>query len=161
MFVGSCGEMAGLSNGSVLGERVSTADYTQPESNFIKSKMGDIDVGQQFHNFLVHPSERYSLGLSVIETNADNGAVEDHEFYRSCRYPFGWKSLPYMSCQAQNRILEECRGNRNDPRNRWQWHQVVLNLPCSKTYDASLPRISNHVATKRRWKACHSTCDVC
>ena len=47
MFVGSCGEMAGLSNGSVLGERVSTADYTQPESNFIKSKMGDIDVGQQ------------------------------------------------------------------------------------------------------------------
>jgi len=115
-------------------------DYTQPESTFIKSKQGDVDVGGMFHNFQAHESERENLGVRWIETNHD-GSLEKHEFYRFTVLHFGGRDSPYLACQGQNRVLEKCMGNRRDPKNRWQWEKVVLNLPCSQTYDPSIPRV--------------------
>lgn len=118
-------------------------DYTQPNSKFVKSKMGDVDVGQMFHNFMAHPKERADLGVRWIETcgTADNGAYERHEIWRFNRSHFGGKFSPYSACQSQNRILQQCMGDRHDPNNRWQWDRVILNLPFSPGYDPSLPRV--------------------
>ncbi|KAL7528377.1 hypothetical protein ACHAWF_002540, partial [Thalassiosira exigua] len=37
-------------------------DYTQDAEMFIKSKQGDIDVGEQFSNFQAHKNDRPFLG---------------------------------------------------------------------------------------------------
>ena len=116
-------------------------DYTQPESTFIKSKQGDVGMGGMFvHNFQAHKSEpeRENLGVRWIETSHD-GLLERHEFYRFTVLHFGGRDSPYLACQGQNRVLEKCLGNRRDPKNRWQWEKVVLNLPCSQTYNPSNP----------------------
>ena len=52
-------------------------DYlSQDASGFIKTKQGDIDVGQHFNNFRVHPKDHQHLGVRFIHTNNKDGAVE-------------------------------------------------------------------------------------
>ena len=46
-----------------------------------------------------------------------------------------------MACQGQNRILEMITGRPWDEENIFSFEKVVLNLPCSQGYDASLPRV--------------------
>jgi len=115
-------------------------DYTQPASSFVKSKQGDIDVGAMFNNFRTHASERHSLGVRVINTRAE-GVFESHEFWRFCVLHFGGRPSPYLACQSERIILELCKGDRNDPKNHWQWHSVRLNLPGDVDYDPSMPRV--------------------
>ena len=52
---------------------------------------------------------------------------------------FGGRSLPYLACQGQVRILGVCEGDRHHPNNQWQWDRVHCNLPFMKTYDCSMP----------------------
>ena len=99
-----------------------------------------MDVGGMFHNFRAHVKDQANLGVRWIETRNDGG-LEFHEFLRFNVDHFGGKCLPYNACQDQARILEEYMGDRHDPRNCWQWNRVLLNLPCSLTYDPSLPRV--------------------
>ena len=115
-------------------------DYTLLGSIFIKSKQGDVDVGGMFHNFRAHAKEQANLGVRWIETRND-GEPERHEFLRFNVLHFGGKCSPYLASQSQGRILEECMGDRHDVTNRWQWHRVQLNMPCSRDYDPSLPRV--------------------
>ncbi|KAL7466321.1 hypothetical protein ACHAXS_006626, partial [Conticribra weissflogii] len=49
-------------------------DYTTDQPMII-TYSGDINVGQMFHNFLVHPSERCHLGVRLISTRNDGGVL--------------------------------------------------------------------------------------
>ena len=113
---------------------------TQPANTFTKTKQADIDVGQMFHNFPAHRSERSRLGVRYISTRND-GLHEPHSFYRFTRLHFGGTSSPWLACQAEARIIEECKGDRTDPDNHWQWDRVHLNLFTAPNYDCSMPRV--------------------
>ena len=49
-----------------------TMDYTQDASICIKTLQGDIDVGQYFNNFRVHPADQHTLGVRYIYTDNAN-----------------------------------------------------------------------------------------
>ena len=51
-------------------------DYTHLVNTFIKSTQGDIDVGQHFNNFRIHPTDQHTLGLRFTYTDNSEGAVE-------------------------------------------------------------------------------------
>ena len=63
--------------------------YTQPGSHYIKSKQGDIDVGQHFSNFMANERDRPYLGVRHIATNNAPGEKERHESFVSNRLTFG------------------------------------------------------------------------
>ena len=94
-------------------------DYTGPERSFVKSIQWDINVGGILHNIRAHKKEQEILRVRWIETHND-GSFERHEFLRFVVLYFGGRSLPYLACQAESRILEACMGDCNDPSNTWQ-----------------------------------------
>ena len=116
-------------------------DYTQDACNFIKTTQGDIDVGQHFNNFRVHPRDQHTLGVRYIYTNNADGAVERETFLRFNCCPFGHRSSPNTCCQGQTRILEVCKGDPLDTTNEFQFARCVLNLPTALRYDPSMPRV--------------------
>ena len=129
-------------------------DYSHDPKSFIKSDQGDIDVGEHFHNFRTHIDERPFVGARLYKT--DSGAqVEECEMGRFNVLHFGGLASPYLATQGENRILEWAMGDRRDIDNPFHWERVVLNLPCSLTYDPSLPRVlklrnDNELATDQK-----------
>ena len=115
-------------------------DYGQDESVYTKSVQFDIDVGEMFYNFTTHIKDRPYLGARLITTRPP-GVREEQRFVRFAGLPFGGRCCPFNACQGQARILELCEGNPLDPENPFQWKEVWLNLPTSKRYDPSLPRV--------------------
>ncbi|KAL7532942.1 hypothetical protein ACHAXR_006517 [Thalassiosira sp. AJA248-18] len=118
-----------------------TMDYTQDASIFIKTKQGDIDVGQQFNNFRVHPVDQHTLGVRYIYTNNEGNSVEKEAWFRFNCCPFGHKCSPYICVQGESRILELCKGDPRDPKNEFQFATCHLNLPFSNQHDPSMPRV--------------------
>ena len=118
-------------------------DYSSQEASFyIKTKQGDIDVGQQhFNNFRVHPRDQHLLGVRYVYTNNKKGAVEKEEYLHFNCSPFGCASSPYNCCQGESRIIEHCKGDPDDTNNEFQFKTCHLNLPFSKNYDPSMPEV--------------------
>lgn len=117
-------------------------DYSSQEASFyIKTKQGDIDVGQHFNNFRVHPRDQHLLGVRYVYTNNKKGAVEKEEYVHFNCSPFGCASSPYNCCQGESRILEHCKGDPDDTNNEFQFKTCHLNLPFSKNYDPSMPEV--------------------
>lgn len=111
---------------------------------------GDFDVGEQFHNFGLHPSERPFHGVDVPQDLVDEFLSTDDPFDRALavsgfmrweRLCFGWQSSPYFALRMFARALEYAQGSPNEPGSAFCWDRVVLNLPCSPTYDPSRPRV--------------------
>ena len=70
-------------------------DYTQDTSCFIKTKQGDINVGQHFNNYYVHPRDKHTLGVRYIYTN-NSGVTDEREVcFRFNCCPFDNKCSPY------------------------------------------------------------------
>ena len=115
-------------------------DYSQDASNFIKSWQADIDVGQQFHNYTAHESDRPNLGVRMYNT-ANDGSVETEWFARFNVLHFGGRASPYIAGIGQQRILEWARGPPHHPVSPFRFARVVLNLPTMFTWDPSLPRV--------------------
>lgn len=117
-------------------------DYsTQEASSFIRTKQGDIDVGQHFNNFRVHPQDQHCLGVRYTYTNNEEGAEEKEVLLRFTSCPFGLATSPYLCCQGQSRITEHCKGDPDNPKNEFQFNTCHLNLPFSKDHDPSLPEV--------------------
>jgi hypothetical protein len=126
--------------GSYLLEGSPDEDYTQDASTFIKSWQSDIDVGQQFNNFQAHKDDKPYLGVRMIDTRND-GSLERHWFSRYIVLHFGGRGSPYCAGVGQLRILELCKGHPQDPKSRFGWERVHLNLPTMPNWDPSLPRV--------------------
>ena len=128
-------------------------DYTQDQSLYIKSYQFDHDVGQQFNNFTLHKKERHSHGVRFIHTRND-GSPEPQSFLQCSALSFGCLASPYIATQGQERIMEMVEGEPSDENNPFHYDKCYLNLPSSKEYDPSLPRIlllrrDGEVATRR------------
>lgn len=81
------------------------------------------------------------LGIQWYDTVGDGSAYEHCKLLRSVVLTFGGRCSPYLACQGQNRILHLIKGRPDDPQSSFAFDRVILNLPCSKGYDASLPRV--------------------
>jgi len=131
-----------LKVGEYLQRGSPSEDYlSRDASGFIKTKQGDIDVGQHFNNFRVHPKDHQHLGVRFIYTNNKDGAIERETRLQFNCCPFGASSSPYSACQGQSRVLEICKGVPRLIKNEFHYHKCHLNLPCAKNYDPSMPRV--------------------
>ncbi|KAL7527345.1 hypothetical protein ACHAXR_003250, partial [Thalassiosira sp. AJA248-18] len=115
-------------------------DYSQDDGLFIKSFQFDSDVGQMFHNFIMHKRERHSHGVRFFHTRND-GSFEKQSFLRFCALSFGCLCSPYIACQGEERIMELSLGEPKDLANPFQWEQVWMNIRFTIEYDSSMPRV--------------------
>ena len=80
--------------------------------------------------------------MGVRYTETDPTSVKERDiFLRFCRLTFGNKASPYISCQMQSRINDLAMKPPDHPTSAFQWEKAHLNLPCSKSYDPSFPRV--------------------
>jgi hypothetical protein len=95
--------------------------------------MEDLDVGECFLNFMLHPTLRpyarvdFTLFFPTTGCTGPNGASTVWETW--LRAAMGLKSSPYQAVQALGFAEEIIRGDRRDPRNISRWGMVRLNLP--------------------------------
>ncbi|KAL7539570.1 hypothetical protein ACHAXR_009407 [Thalassiosira sp. AJA248-18] len=90
-----------MSVGDYLRQGSPHVDYTQDANTFTKTKQGNIDVGQHFNNFRVHPSDQHTLGVRNIYTKSDGVQEERTEWMGFNCCPFGNKCSPYICCQGE------------------------------------------------------------
>jgi hypothetical protein len=105
---------------------------------------GDFDIGEQFHNYILHSSEQQYCGVDlppdlVVEMAAKGFLVE--HYMRWGRLVFGWQSSHYFALRMHVQSLEMSMGDPGDLTNAFQWEHVVLNLPASMGYNPALPRV--------------------
>jgi hypothetical protein len=105
---------------------------------------GDFDIGEQFHNYMLHISEQPYCGVDLppdfVEQMRADGFVADC-YMRWIRLVFGWQSSPYFALRMHVRGLELALGDPADSSNAFQWDHVKLNLPGSENYDPAFPRV--------------------
>ena len=93
--------------GEYLDQGSPVSDYTtQAASCFIMTEQGDIDVGQHFNNYMVHPLYQYCLGVRYTYTDNTKSAVEKDVWLLLNCCPFGLASLPYVCVQGESRNIE-------------------------------------------------------
>ena len=111
--------------------------------------MGDVDIGEMFLNFMLHPSLRVLCGIDITpyaldmqEIPSSEKSPQDKTWVSWNRIAMGLKWSPYQAVKCVHFAEETIRGNRHDPSNVFSWDFVRLNLPGSKDYDPSLPWVS-------------------
>ena len=100
--------------------------------------MGDFDVGEMFHNYMLHPSDWATHGVNcpwdlLEEFGSRTGRWE--------RLLMGFCPSPYMSSRMMLRAIELAKGDLADPANPFSFVEVRLNLPMSPEYDPTEPRV--------------------
>jgi len=118
--------------------------------------LADVDVGDCFLNFPLHPSLKPYAGVDLTHyfPNPDGSSV--WECWQ--RALMGCKSSPYQAVQGMMVADEFIRGDpqnqqnifrcgrihswRSSEQNIFRWHEVRLNCPGDPTYDPSKPWVS-------------------
>ncbi|MFN9978756.1 MAG: hypothetical protein ACK53Y_02520, partial [bacterium] len=91
------------------------------------SWMGDLDMGEQFLNFPLHPDLQKFCGIDLRPF-----APPGRKFtlwMRWTRCMMGLHLSPYFTGQSTYFAEELVVGNPHDPTNPFHWHSVRLNLP--------------------------------
>jgi hypothetical protein len=103
---------------------------------------GDFDIKEQYHNYLLHVSERAYHGVIIPPRVWQDKNVElSTHLMRFTRFPFGWGAAAYLTLRMFARALELVNGNPQDMKNPFHWQEVVFNLPSALNYDPGLPRV--------------------
>jgi hypothetical protein len=108
--------------------------------------MGDLDVGECFLNFMLHPTLRpyagvdFTLFFPTVGSAWPEGSGTVWETWLQAA--MGLTSSPYQAVQALGFAEEIIQGERRDARNIFRWGRVRLNLPGSENYNPSLPWVS-------------------
>jgi hypothetical protein len=103
---------------------------------------GDFDIKEQYHNYLLHVSERAYHGVIIPPRVCQDKNVElATPLVRFTRVPFGWGPAAYLTLRMFARALELVKVNLQDMKNPFHWQEVVLNLPSALNYDPGLPRV--------------------
>jgi hypothetical protein len=74
---------------------------------------GDFDVGEQFHNYQLHKSERAWHGAEIpsdLVTRLRAESSEVDHIMRWCRLPLGWQVSPYQALRMLARLFEMAKG---------------------------------------------------
>jgi hypothetical protein len=105
----------------------------------------DNDVGEMFHNFIMHQDLREYCGLDMtlyFGKNEKDGSVTT-VWERWNRLAMGLRNSPYTAVQGMLMAQEIILGNRRlVDTNVFHWEKVKLNLPGFEDYTPSLPWIS-------------------
>jgi hypothetical protein len=83
---------------------------------------GDFDIGEQFHNYLLHHSMRGFCGVElpmdlVATLQEEEAGPSVARFMRWARLVFGWQSSPYFALRMHSRAIEICHGDPTDESN--------------------------------------------
>jgi len=108
--------------------------------------LSDLDIAEQFHNFIMHSDLQPYAGVDVTAFFPDEFTTE-HVHKRSrkavwlrwTRCGMGFKMSPYNAGQAMLHVEEVIRGDPLDPSNPFGFDTVILNLPGMSTYNPSQP----------------------
>lgn len=104
--------------------------------------MCDIDLSEMFLNFMLDEDIRPYAGVDFSKFFADEIKEGNFTLWEMwVRLLMGFKPSPYLSTRDMRRIEEFLTGDRNNPTNPFRWSKVVFNLPGSKNYNPSLPRV--------------------
>jgi hypothetical protein len=95
--------------------------------------MADVDIGEMFLNFMLHPAIRPYAGVDLSHFFPSKDGTKVWESW--WRNAMGLTSSPYCCCQAMGFAEEIIKGDRLDPTNVFRWSRVRLNLPGSDNYD--------------------------
>jgi hypothetical protein len=105
------------------------------------SFMGDMDIGDMFHNFMLHEDLRKVAGIDLtpffpeeLVTKGNLKLLWDWE-----RCAMGLRSSPYNAIQGILFAEEVVKGNSLDVNNIFRWDEVQLNLPGDPNYKPWLP----------------------
>jgi hypothetical protein len=99
--------------------------------------MSDLDVGEMFLYFCLHPTTQPWAGVDLthfIELKDGKSKWE-----RWCRSLMGCKSSPYQAVQGMSVADELIRGDPRDMKNRFRWDWVRMNLPGLYKYACGKP----------------------
>jgi hypothetical protein len=113
----------------------------------VDSWMSDLDMGEQFLNFPLHPTLQKFCG---IDLRPYFGSLTDPTmWYRWTRCMMGLKTSPYFSIQGTLLGEEVAFGDPMEVSNPMHWSEVQLNLPGSDNYDPKHPWVSRITSTGR------------
>jgi hypothetical protein len=102
------------------------------------SFMGDIDIGEMFLNFMLHPRMQQFAGVDLTPFFPEELTSELRVLWEHWgRCGMGFRFSPYQAVQGVLFADQYIRGDRHDPSNIFRWDRVVLNLPGSTTYTPS------------------------
>ncbi len=101
------------------------------------SWMGDLDMGEQFLNFPLHPKLQRHCGIDVHPYLGGGRKRTMWWCWAWCM--MGLKPSPYLAVKGTYLAEEVVHGDPGDPANLFHWAQVCLNLPGSPTYQPHLP----------------------
>jgi hypothetical protein len=105
---------------------------------------GDFDVGEQFHNYLLHQAEQQFCGVEVPLALVQKLMAEGLDVecvMRWERLVFGWQTSPYFALRMLSRAIEIAKGAPTKIENPFGWDRVVLNLPGCPEYNPGQPRV--------------------
>lgn len=97
--------------------------------------MGDIDISEQFLNFMLHPKTQEYAGVDLTayfsdECNTPSQIKQKHIIWeRWTRCAMGFKPSPYQACQGTLHAEELMHGDPLDRNNPFHFDTVILNLP--------------------------------
>jgi hypothetical protein len=109
------------------------------------SWMGDLDMGEQFLNFPLHPDLQKFCGID-LRPFAPPGR-RNTLWMRWVRCMMGLRPSPYFTGQSTYYTEELAMGDHRDPANPFHWKNVRLNLPGAEDYTPLLPWVSRITST--------------
>jgi hypothetical protein len=102
----------------------------------------DMDLGEMFLNFPLHVKLQLYFGIDLTPFKKELDIPPTTSgWFKWTRNWMGARSRPYVSVRYFYLAEEFCRGFRSDKNNPLQWDCIILNLPGSKSYDPSKPRV--------------------
>jgi hypothetical protein len=107
--------------------------------------MGDLDIGEMFLNFCLHPKLQPLCGVDLRPYFAEEIPGKGTLWERWVRCMMGMKNSPYVCIKGSLLALELIQGDHWDASNPFYWNAVKLNLPGDPCYDPRKSRIEKVV----------------
>jgi len=104
--------------------------------------MGDLDIGEMFLNFGLHPTLQPYAGVDLRPYFGQKGKGQTTLWERWVRCLMGLKSSPYFCIKGLLLALEMVVGDITSPSNPFHWSHLELNLPGDPSYDPSRPKLA-------------------
>jgi len=120
--------------------------------------MGDLDIGEMFLNFPLHPDLQPFCGVDLKPYfgGRDNSHKSIWERWVCC--VMGLKPSPFWCIKFLLLALETIFGDHKDPTNPFYWDTVQLNLPGCIAYDPSQPKLQRRRSDTDRLAAFIISC---
>ena len=102
--------------------------------------LGDNDIGEQFHNFSLHPDLQPYCGIDLTKLFPERSGVgKTIAWEHWSRAPMGVMQSPYQAAEGMAWWEESVRGDRHSTTNPLHWSHVAMNLPGSNRYNPAKP----------------------